>query len=97
MVATGKRFLMVVLLLTAVPALAKTGVPFNPLTDIHWEEIEFTIEGLCICPRPPPILVEPGLVVSYWEPCLLLDRGGRGKLDKLLSGKSATRNALRWA
>ena len=24
-------------------------------------------------------------------------RGGRGKLDKLLSGKSATRNALRWA
>ena len=26
-----------------------------------------------------------------------LNRGGRGKLDKLLSGKSATRNALRWA
>jgi len=26
-----------------------------------------------------------------------LGRGGRGKLDKLLSGKSATRNALRWA
>ena len=25
------------------------------------------------------------------------DRGGLAKLDKLLSGKSATRNALRWA
>ena len=30
-------------LLVAFPALAKTGVPFNPLTDIHWEEIEFII------------------------------------------------------
>ena len=73
MVARGKRFLLVILLLTAVPALAKTGVPFNPLTDIHWEEIGFTIEGVCVCPRPPPLFVEPGLVVSYWEPFLLLD------------------------
>lgn len=30
-------------------------------------------------------------------PALVEVRGGRGKLDKLLSGKSATRNALRWA
>ncbi len=73
MVARGKRFLLALLLLTAVPALAKTGVPFNPLTDIHWEEIGFTIEGVCVCPRPPPLFVEPGLVVSYWEPFLLLD------------------------
>ena len=73
MVVPDKRFLLALLLLTAVPALAKTGVPFNPLTDIHWEEIGFTIEGVCVCPRPPPIFVEPGLVVSYWEPFLLLD------------------------
>ena len=38
MVAPGKRFLLAVLLLTAVPALAKTGVPFNPLTNIHCDE-----------------------------------------------------------
>ena len=72
MVASGKRFLLTVLLLTAVPALAKTGVPFNPLTDIHSEEIEFTIEGVCVCPRPPPIFVEPGLVVSYCDLFLFL-------------------------
>lgn len=52
-------------------AAGKAGVPFNPLTDINWEEIELQVEGVCICPRPPPIFYVPGLIVSYWEPFLL--------------------------
>ena len=73
MVAPAKRFFLTVLLLTAALALAKTGIPFNPLTDIRWEALGFTIEGACVCPRPPPLFVEPGLVVSHWGPFLLLD------------------------
>lgn len=64
-------FLLV--LLAGTSAYGKSGVPFNPLTDIHWEEIEFQVEGVCVCPRPPPVFFEPGLIVSYWEPFLLAD------------------------
>ena len=54
-------------------ASAKSGEPFNPVMDIHWDEIEFRIEGICICPRPPPIFYELGIILSYWEPFLLED------------------------
>ncbi len=65
------RFLVLCLLLATSPSFAKSGTPFNPITDIHWSEIDFTIEGVCFCPRVWG--VEVGLIVSYWEPFLLLD------------------------
>ncbi len=46
---------------------------FNSATDVHWDEIEFRIEGICICPRPPPVFYEKGVIISYWEPFLLED------------------------
>ncbi len=63
----------VLTLLSSIPAAGKSGDAFNPITDIDWGEIDFQIQGLCICPRPPPIFYETGLVVSYWEPFLLVD------------------------
>ena len=67
------RFLVLCLLLTPLQSLAKSGTSFNPITDIDWGEIDFTIEGVCFCPRPPPVFMETGIIVSYWEPFLLLD------------------------
>ena len=67
------RFLVLCILLAPSPSLAKSGTSFNPITDIHWGEIDFTIEGVCFCPRPPPVFMETGIIVSYWEPFLLLD------------------------
>ncbi len=52
---------------------AKSGDSFNPIEDIHWDEIDFKIEGICICPRPPPVFYETGITISYWEPFLLED------------------------
>ena len=52
---------------------AKSGDLFNPIEDIHWDEIDFKIEGICICPRPPPVFYETGITISYWEPFLLED------------------------
>ena len=54
-------------------AMGKSGEIFNLITDVHWGEIDFQIEGICICPRPPPVFFETGLIVSYWEPFLLED------------------------
>ncbi len=54
-------------------AVGKSGDVFNPITDIHWSEIGFHIEGICICPRPPPVFYEIGVIWSYWEPFLLED------------------------
>ena len=51
----------------------KSGEAFNSVTDVHWEEIDFQVEGICICPRPPPIYYEEGIIISYWEPFLLED------------------------
>jgi conjugal transfer pilus assembly protein TraU len=51
----------------------KSGDSFNSATDIHWDEIDFQVEGICICPRPPPVYYEEGIIVSYWEPFLLED------------------------
>ena len=66
-------FFMLCLILVPSPSIAKSGTPFNLITDIHWSEIDFTIEGVCFCPRVWG--VEIGLIVSYWEPFLLLDTG----------------------
>jgi len=52
---------------------AKSGDPFNFVTDVHWDEIDFQVEGICVCPRPPPVFFETGIIVSYWEPFLLED------------------------
>ncbi len=65
-------FISLIFLYAPVVA-AKSGIPFNPVTDIHWGEIDFRIEGVCICPRPPPIFFEAGIIISYWEPFLLED------------------------
>ena len=51
----------------------KSGDSFSSLSDIHWDEIDFRFEGICICPRPPPVYYEIGLIFSYWEPFLLED------------------------
>ncbi len=66
-------FVSILLSCSEAFAIMKGGIPFNPLTDIHWKEINFQIEGVCECPRPPPIFVEPGIIISYWEPFLLID------------------------
>ena len=40
-------------------------------SDVHWDEIELRFEGICICPRPPPIFYEEGEIWEYWEPFLV--------------------------
>ncbi len=64
---------LLMLLLSAGDSRAKSGIPFNPVTDIHWGEIELQFEGICICPRPPPIFYEEGEIWEYWEPFLVID------------------------
>lgn len=54
-------------------AAVKSGNSFNSAKDVHYEEIDFRFEGICICPRPPPIFFEEGMIFSYWEPFLLED------------------------
>lgn len=51
----------------------KAGTPFNPVTDIHYEEIELLFLGLCICPRPAPVFNVIGEMWSYWEPFAAVD------------------------
>ncbi len=80
------------LFLSASLAQAKSGVSFNAATDIQWQEVQFTIEGPCFCPRPPPIFVEEGMIVSYWEPFLLLDTSATAFYSAMMGkyvGKSA--------
>lgn len=70
----ARTLVLLVALLCAGSAWGKGGVPFNPITDIHWGEIEFEIVGVCFCPKiiPPGIVIfVPGLIVKYWEPFLL--------------------------
>lgn len=50
---------------------AKSGDSFNIASDVHWDEIELRFEGICICPRPPPIYYEEGEIWEYWEPFLV--------------------------
>lgn len=64
---------LLVLLLGSKQASGISGTPFNSLTDIDWSEINFTIKGICICPRPPPVFFKVGLIFSYWEPFMLVD------------------------
>jgi len=52
-------------------ASPKSGVPFNPLTDIHYDEIQLTFLGFCICPRRFSTVI--GLVWTYWEPYIAVD------------------------
>jgi len=74
--------LVLLLLLITTPAFAKSGVPFNPITDIHWGEIDLTVEGPCICIRRWRIRV--GIVVSYWEPFLLIDTVSKSNYSPML-------------
>ncbi|MBU1413936.1 TraU family protein [Myxococcota bacterium] len=71
----NKAFLIIFLLASLCnPALAeKSGDSFNSASDVHWEEIELQFEGICICPRPPPVFYEEGEIWSYWEPFLVID------------------------
>jgi conjugal transfer pilus assembly protein TraU len=56
------------------PAQAtKSGNSFNSSQDVHYDEINYQVEGVCFCPRPPPIFVEEGTIISYWEPFMLAD------------------------
>lgn len=43
------------------------------MSDVHWEEIQLRFKGICICPRPPPVFVEEGIIWEYWEPFLVVD------------------------
>ena len=101
-----ETLLTLALLLVSTPAGAKSGVSFNSATDIHWDAIDFTVEGICFCPRPPPIFVEEGIIISYWEPFLLLDTSsiafysamlgesvGESAIDEL-GGKNASADAV---
>lgn len=67
-------YLTILLLMTlSSKAWSKDGEPFNPLSDIHYNEIQLTFVSLCICPRPPPVFYEVGEIWSYWEPFLAID------------------------
>lgn len=82
------------------------GTPFNPLTDIHYGEIELTFLGICICPRPPPIFYEEGEIWTYWEPFAAVDTVSTpfysafigssigGSLIDELGGTNATQDAV---
>ncbi len=59
-------------LLFCSSAWSKSGDAFNPISDIHWEEIQLEFVGLCICPRPPPIFYEIGEIWRYWEPFIAI-------------------------
>lgn len=61
------------LLICCSTAMGKSGEPFNPVTDVHWDEVELELRGICICRRPPPLFFEIGLIWSYWEPFLFID------------------------
>lgn len=89
-------------------AIGKSGQQFNTLQDVHFEEIQWEFEGICICPRPPPIFFETGIIVHYWEPFLAADTvseawyspyqgdyilGGGGVVDEL-GGKNASQDAI---
>ena len=64
---------LLVILMCNHAGAEKSGDSFNSATDVHWDEIEFKVEGVCICPRPPPVFYETGIIISYWEPFLLED------------------------
>jgi conjugal transfer pilus assembly protein TraU len=65
-------FSVFLLLLLCSPSWAeKSGDSFNSASDVHWDEIELRFEGICICPRPPPIFYEEGEIWEYWEPFLV--------------------------
>ncbi len=66
-------FLLVLLLRPEGGIWAKGGVPFNPVTDILWSEIEPVYLGVCVCPEPPPLFFTIGEVWSYWEPYIAID------------------------
>lgn len=52
---------------------AKAGTPFNPLTDIQYNEIQLTFLGFCVCPAPPPASTLIGVLWTYWEPFVAID------------------------
>ncbi len=67
-------FILLLFTLMCENAVAvKSGDKFSSSRDIHWGEIQFTFEGICICPRWPPPTYETGAIISYWEPFLLED------------------------
>ena len=70
---TIASFFIVLVLLCHPAAAVKSGNSFNSGKDVHYEEIDFRFEGICICPRPPPVYFEEGMIYSYWEPFLLED------------------------
>lgn len=87
----NKFQIVLFLLLIPFPSFAKSGVSFNPITDIHWGEIDLTIEGICICVKGWD--VEVGIVVSYWEPFLLVDTVSEANYSPML-GQSVGSNIL---
>jgi len=93
----GKVLLMTTLfLLFFSTARAKSGEPFNVLSDVHWEEIDLTFKGICICPRPPPVFYEIGEIWEYWEPFWSRERSP--SLITLHSGAVvAVRQPMNWA
>ena len=66
-------FTFILTLLINANVLSKSGVPFNPVTDIDYGEIHLTFLGLCICPQPPPFSSVIGILWSYWEPYVAID------------------------
>ena len=68
-----KKLIILLVLCNAAPVMAimeKSGEAQSS-SDVHWEEIEITFEGICICPKG--WYTEEGEIWSYWEPFLAID------------------------
>jgi len=83
--------ILLILLTIPIPTFAKSGVPFNPITDIDWGEIDITIEGPCICIKKWKIKI--GIIISYWEPFMLADTVSESNYSPMI-GMSVGPNIL---
>lgn len=58
-------------LTVSVSGFAKSGTSFNMATDIHYDEIQRTFLGICICQYGP--FTVTGKIWTYWEPFAAVD------------------------
>jgi conjugal transfer pilus assembly protein TraU len=56
---------------------------FDPLTDIDYGQIDFTIDGICECANPyDPV----GVQFEYWEPFMVIDTSATAFYSAFLGG-----------
>ena len=67
-----KRFILaVIIFMTVYPSIGRAALPFNPITDIDYGELDYRITGICICVHRWSISI--GVIFEYWEPFALID------------------------